>query len=357
VRSVADTMANPPPEPPELIRGMLRRGELMVIGSLRGIGKSWAAMGASVQLASGSGRFLGHHQVLQQANVGYWHGELDPWSAHHRWCLLIDSLGGKMPGDTALVETFEAWRLHVVRLKRPVKVNGQDAHGQVIAAILDDRVEQAIVEHDLGVLVLDPWRVFYAGTEDDSGETEAALSKLRELSLRYGVAFIILHHVVKDAGNLREPEDLWRGSGRLADWASMRVTLLPHYSAADAKKQGMTRKQARRFVDVKYLRRSGETPDDHSMRWNPTTGLWEPWSSGGRPPSPVADSITLVLKLKESGGTCPSTRKAAEAIGVDDETAKKRLEQAESDGVVESFDGPRNATGWRLRLSDATVGG
>ena len=74
MRSIADTIANPPAQPPELIGGLLRRGELLVVGSLRGIGKSWAAMGTGVMLSLGTGRVLGQHPVLRQARVGYRHG-------------------------------------------------------------------------------------------------------------------------------------------------------------------------------------------------------------------------------------------------------------------------------------------
>ena len=96
----------------------------------------------------------------------------------------------------------------------------------------------------LVVLVIDPWAVFYSGRENSNDEAELALAELRRLQLTHGLTVVVLHHFGKSE-SARDPEDLWRGASRLADWASTRVTLLPFYSAAQAKKIGLSRQQAR----------------------------------------------------------------------------------------------------------------
>ena len=105
------------------------------------------------------------------------------------------------------------------------------------------RLEETIAEHRFDLLVIDPWAVYFAGSENSNDETEAALDKFRDLAMRYGLAVLILHHLGK-ATDARDPEDLSRGASRLADWASTRVTLLPHWTDAAAERQGMTRQQA-----------------------------------------------------------------------------------------------------------------
>ena len=44
LRWVVETLADPPPEPSVLVQGLLRRGELCVLGAPRALGKSWWAM-------------------------------------------------------------------------------------------------------------------------------------------------------------------------------------------------------------------------------------------------------------------------------------------------------------------------
>ena len=69
-----------------------------------------------------------------------------------------------------------------------------------------------------------------------------------------GVAVVIVHHIGK-SNEVRDPEDLWRGASRLADCASTRVTLLPHFrSKKDADDQDLNPVQARRYADELFLR-------------------------------------------------------------------------------------------------------
>src|SRR5207253_119878 len=126
------------------------------------------------------------------------------------------------------------------------------------------------------------WAVFYAGEENTNDQVEAALGKLRQLALTHGVAFVLMHHFGKQSGaKPSEPEDLWRGASRLPDWASTRLTMQLHYTESQANKQGMTRQQARRYVDLKFLRRA-EPTEDFSISFDPDTGWWNHWTPWGQ---------------------------------------------------------------------------
>ena len=201
---------------------------------------------------------------------------------------------------------------------------------------MDPRLEATIAEYGFDLLVIDPWAVYYNGGENDNDQAEAALDKFRDLSMRYALAVLILCHLRK-AMESRDPEDLWRGASRLADWASTRITLLPHYSDKQAEAQGMTRQQARRYVDVKFLRRSTPT-DDFSMVLDYDTGWWQRWVA----PAEAADARRthmnvpdIVAALAKAGGHWPSIRKAAGDLGVSQATASGLLRQATATGAVQ----------------------
>jgi hypothetical protein len=192
------------------------------------------------------------------------------------------------------------------------------------------------------VLVIDPWAVFYGGRENSNDEVEAALGKLRELAMRHQLGVVIVLHVGKNT-IVREPEDLWRGAGRLADWCSTRVTILPHYTEAEAARIGYTRQQGRRFVDVKFLRRGEPTPDFH-MAINHQTGWWEAWT-----PNAAAEKVAKPAKARGSASTLlpadvanrcadaggwPSLRAAASSLGVSHTLAEKALQAAIDAGFI-----------------------
>lgn len=352
VRWVTDAQADPPEERPELVEGLLRVGETMVIGAARGIGKSWMAYGLAAQIARGEGNFLGALPVRRSAKVLIAQGELDEWGAYTRW----RKLTGDSPPE-GVAESFDQWRLRVT--SRRVSSGGRDASmnwsesDEYIEAVLDARVEATITEVGFGVLIVDPWRTFFGGKENNNDEAEAGLAKLSELAAKHGTTVVIFAHLGKSTEG-RDPEDLWRGASRLADWAASRVTLLPHFSPAQAEKQGMTRQQARRYVDVKLLRRNGEPTEDFSIAWDPQTGWWDRWGNptvmGGRRKDLLPVEVAKVLE--ECGGEWPSLRKAAEALEMGHQAAQRVLDQAVREDWIQPFEGPNRSTGYRLNPAE-----
>lgn len=349
VRYVTDALLSPPPEPPVLVEGMIRAGELCVIGAPRAIGKSWFAANLAALLSHGDGFLCGALHIARRAKVLIAQGEVDQWESSRRWAMLTGS--GEPPVLAA--ETFDRWRIRVVRRRSSSSGTIDGSHfsdsDEWIDASLDQRLEATIAEHGFEVLIVDPWAVYYNGAENSNDEVEAALDKLRDLAMRYSLAVVLLHHLGK-ATDAREAEDLWRGASRLADWASTRVTILPHWTERQAADQGMTREQARRYVDFRFLRRSTPTPD-FSAVLDPETGWWNRWAA---PSGPVdarrvhLDLADVVDACKAAGGSWPSMNKAAEDLGIAHQTATKLIESAIRFGELETFDGPRGAKGIRL---------
>lgn len=350
-----------PPQPqPVLIHGMLRAGELCVIAAPRGIGKTFFTYNLAKLLASGTGKLMGTLAVERPARVLLCQGELEEWQSHARWQMI----GGK-PVNVA--ETWAPWRIRVQRHRRPNSDGGWD---EWTDAQVDEGLEQAIVDHGVEVLVIDPWRTYYAGSENSNDEVEQALTALTAMARRTGIALVIVHHISgkTDPSRVIEPEDLWRGATRLPDWASTRVTILPHYSAKAAEEAGLSRNAARRHVDVHFLRRA-EPTDDFCAVLNGETGWWERWEGGvpgaghgrgksgqatgsgalGGPGLPdVAEHyVWLVERCASDGGDWTSLKQACAAIGKGSDSTSKLLTMAVRHGLLDEYP-IGNRKGWRL---------
>lgn len=85
LRWVHDALDNPPPEPPELVEGFMRAGEIIAIAAPRAIGKSWLTYNLAALLDRGEGNFLGQLPIRQKVRTLIAQGEIDEWNAWDRW--------------------------------------------------------------------------------------------------------------------------------------------------------------------------------------------------------------------------------------------------------------------------------
>lgn len=368
LRWVHDALDNPPPEPPELVEGFMRAGEILAVAAPRSIGKSWLTYNLAALLDRGEGQFLGQLPVRQKVKTLIAQGEIDEWNAWDRWRFMLDG----QPRPDSVAETFDRWRIRMMQ-RRNVTSDGQGTSftDNWFDALLDPKIENTIREHDFGLLIVDPWAVYYGGQENSNDEAERALDKLRDLAVTTGCAVLIIHHIRGRAmGDGLEPEDMWRGASRLADWASTRVTLLPHYKTEKAwVAAGKNRQQARRFCDVHFMRR-GKATDDFSIEYDPRSGWWRSWTDpteadgatpAAGPSARVWNPVDVGELLDMDGGYWGSLTQASGAMDVTKATAKKYLEMAVAAGVLEECQGTTaGAHGFRVRptgLFDAQAAG
>lgn len=347
VRTIAEALADTTPAPPELVAGLIRSGESTIIGAPRGIGKSFLGMQLALMLAAGTGNLFDRHRILRTSQVLYCHGELDPYSARSRWRRMLTSptwahIANPTP-PPGLSETFTPWRIDLRKTRTTHTTNGITTTTETAIATLDPRLEARISKHKVEVLILDPWASYHGGSENNNDDTEAVLAELRRISLTYNTTVIIIAHFGKNT-DTRDPEDLWRGASRLPDWASNRITLTEHYTKRQRAELELTRKQARRYLNVTYLRR-GAPVDDHSIRRD-DDGYWHDWTPdpGGRPAEhQVSD---LLQALADHGGTFTSQRQAADALGVSRNVIARLLDEAGS--TIEIVNGPNRTQTIRI---------
>lgn len=357
--TLGDLLADPPPAPPEYVEGLIRRGELAVIAAPRAIGKSWLIQQLALLLAAGQGHLFGLIPIVNQARVLLCHGEVDDVEAVRRYRLLAGSPHCPDGPIEGLLNTFDQWRISSTqkRISR-AQPDGTSIATTHTEALLDGRLEHDIVTRDIDVLIIDPWAVYYQGSENSNDEMEAALAELRRLNLKYGLTVIVVHHFGKSTEG-RDPEDLWRGASRLADWASTRISVTAHYTQTQARELGMTRADGRRYVDVTFLRRS--TPIDDLTAERDLDGWFIPWTppdddpagsptdEGGRPADiQIRWTPDEIAALLAADGEWPSLRYASEAMGISKDSAARVLREAVNRAVIVTFAGPNRAIGYRL---------
>lgn len=345
VRWVPDLVHAMPPEPPEIFGGWLRCGELGALAAPRAIGKTWWTYDGATLAAAGPEGFNGithlggHLPVMRKSSVLILQGELDEWGSAQRWqTLTMGGMAGPLPG---VFESFERTRFRVVRSR----VHDEDGTHDFVQGRIDGPLEETIEEYGIDLVIVDPWAVYFAGNENSNDEAEAALELLRGITLRTGVAWLIVHHITgkMERSTWTEPEDLWRGATRLADWASTRTTILPHYTKAQADEMNLDRKEARRYADVHILRRGEPTPDFHCRRGD--DGWWRAWDPAS---NPHADLGRLVKALQSVGGSFASMEEARRVLGMARESAEVLIDHGVQAGLVERFGLSRNAKAVRL---------
>jgi hypothetical protein len=337
VRWLADTLSDPPVPPPVLVDGMLRAGELCVIGAPRATGKTWLGLNLAALVGRGDGYLFGTLQVSRMEKVLVCHGETPPWMAAERWRMLLGD--GPTP---EVADSFERWRVGAVKVRRLVTPpeGSPPFQEESFEGRLDKRLAAAVARHGFGLVVVDPWAVFYAGSENSNDEVEAAVDRLRLLADETGAAIVVVHHLGK-AQDGRDPEDLWRGASRLPDAASTRVTMLPLYSRTQAAERGLPPDEARRYVSVRFLRREAPTPGFNVYLGH--DGWWERCGNESSEAPPTSrsrlsvDDVTAAIAA--DGGRFGSITHAARSLDVSREAAATLLDEAKRAGLVVEVEG------------------
>lgn len=346
IRWVDEAIANPPPEPEVLVTGLLRRGEVTVLGAPRAIGKTWASLNLANICSRGEGQLFGSavYKATTPARVLYLQGELGEWGSASRWAALPNETPEHM-----VAEVFDRLRIRTTNRSVTTVSEGTTYHDSHTDAVVDWRLEPLISEHDIDVLIIDPWATFFAGNENNNDETEAAITALIDIARRQDIAVFIVHHISNktDRGNNAEPEDLWRGASRLADAVSTRMTVLPYFTEKAAAEIGMARMEARKHVKVTTLERNGPSPEMiYSKRdaywWN----AWTP-PEVGRPAEVAVKDVVRVLR-DQPGKAVPSGRRLGALLDKSHGAIERVVELAIAQGLVEEMPGPRNAVGYRL---------
>ena len=187
-------IAAPPPKPPELIRGLLRRGHKMLIAGPSKAGKSFLLMELAIAIAEG-GTWLGFPCV--QGKVLYVNLEIDPASCIDRFIRIYDRLGVVLPHR----ENITVWNLrgHALPLDKLVPILVRRMKDEQFAAVIIDPIYKVIT-----------------GDENNASDMGAFCNQFDKICTEMGAAAIYCHHHSKGAQGGKKAMDRASGSGVFA---------------------------------------------------------------------------------------------------------------------------------------------
>lgn len=184
----------PPPKPPELIRGILRRGHKMLIAGPSKAGKSFLLIELAVAIAEGS-TWLGFSCV--QGKVLYVNLEIDPASCIDRFVTIYGKLGFAPPHT----ENIVIWNLrgHALPLDKLVPILVRRMKDEQFAAVIIDPIYKVIT-----------------GDENNASDMGAFCNQFDKICTELGASAIYCHHHSKGAQGGKKAIDRASGSGVFA---------------------------------------------------------------------------------------------------------------------------------------------
>lgn len=184
----------PPPKPPELIRGILRRGHKMLIAGPSKAGKSFLLIELAIAIAEG-GSWLGFSCV--QGKVLYVNLEIDPASCIDRFVTIY----GKLVFAPPHTENIVIWNLrgHALPLDKLVPILVRRMKDEQFAAVIIDPIYKVIT-----------------GDENNASDMGAFCNQFDKICTEMGASAIYCHHHSKGAQGGKKAIDRASGSGVFA---------------------------------------------------------------------------------------------------------------------------------------------
>lgn len=292
-------------EPPQIVRGVLRAGQIAMLSASSKAGKSWALLASAFAVATG-GTWFGWEAA--QGRVLYINCELTDYDLEVRLKRLADAMG-----INGIPDGLDVWHL------RGLSVS--------LSNILPDILRRQEDKGHYALILPDPLYRFGQGRdENDNGVQAVTMGELGELAERTSAAVIVAHHFSKGAQAGKEHLDRASGAGMFARAPDTIMTLTAH--------------EEPNCYALETTCRSFAKPDPVVVRWQ--YPLWELADEldpadlrrqpGRSPRFTVKDVVSL---LPAEGLTHGDWRAKAEAeLGCKRTTFNTRLAQAKDAGLV-----------------------
>ena len=307
--SLRDFLAGPIPEPPQVLHGVLRAGQVAMLAASSKVGKSWWLKTACISVAAGR-TWLG--MKTTPGDTLYINGELEEYDLQVRPQKLIDALGlGEAPAG------MDIWHLRGEHM----------TIRELVPEILRRQEERS---KPYALIVPDPLYYFNGGRDENDNSAQAqTMGELAELAERTGAAVLVAHHFSK--GNKSQTDHLDRasGAGMFARAVDVFIT--------------MTRHAEEDCYTVETTCRSFARPEPFVVRWE--YPLWrvddsldpydlKPIGHAPRPPRFTVENILLLLP--KQGLTYTDWKVAAEKMhGMKETTFAGLLRKARANGSTE----------------------
>ena len=257
------------PEPPQIIHGVLRAGQVGMMAASSKAGKSWALLSLAMAVSTGS-EWMGWQTT--QGRVLYINGELSRFDMQRRLKELVFALG--LPGVPA---NLDIWHMR-----------GQN---KTIADLIPEVMRRQRAKGQYALVEPDPMYCFGGGRdENDNSEQAKTMGEMSEMAERTGAAVWVAHHFSK--GNKRDTDHLDRASG-----AGMFARAVDTFMT-------LTRHQEEGAYTVETTTRSFARPEKFVVRWE--YPLWsmakdldpeelKKPNQGGRPAKYTPEGLVSVM--------------------------------------------------------------
>lgn len=188
-----DLINRNPPQPPQLIQGLLHQGSKMVLGGGSKSYKTWSLLDLGMSVATGR-PWWGFE--TSQSKVLYINLELADWSFKER----IDSITASRP-ELSKLEKFDVWNL------RGHAVSFEKMRPKIVQKVGDG----------YGLIIIDPiYKVYGSRDENSAGEMGELLNEIECLAVKSSAAVVFGAHFSKGNQAGKESIDRISGSGVFA---------------------------------------------------------------------------------------------------------------------------------------------
>ena len=201
-----DIWDNPPPLAPELIQGVLRQCETMMIQSHSKAGKSFAMIELALAVANGA-KWMGHFPC-NTAKALYVNLELQPSSCFNRFMRVAEKMGL----SKEQVKNVKVWNLRgnhptieKIRDGLPILLNGEN----------------------VGLVILDPIYILEDGDENSVETIMKMMEEIANICKSTGASVVFSHHYSKGDKGSWNAMDRGSGSGAFARSVDALIDMLP----------------------------------------------------------------------------------------------------------------------------------
>jgi len=183
------------PEPPEIIKGLFRSKQIMMLSASSKVGKTWLATRLGLCVSEGQ-PWLGMKTV--KTKTLFINTELSQYDMHKRLGILHNQ---EMPG-------IKPNNFNVLNLSES-KIKG----ARLLAALPE--LCKMIKEAGYGLVIIDPiYQLYGEGTDENSaGDVKNVLDIVKALTLDADVAVVFTHHFSKGSQARKDAMDCFSGSG------------------------------------------------------------------------------------------------------------------------------------------------
>jgi len=334
------------PTPQWVVEGMIPGGEVSLLVSDGGIGKSWLLLALAETIANNGHTFLGHY--CTPGNVVYLDMELD-----QAWCAarvrMIDA-GLLKQGVITQRGGHETFYLESPRITLDGAAKFLDRLPPLpgepeIEPGAFDYLRNIIRQANASVLILDPIAELWGNIDENAAsETSPVLKALRVIARETGAAIVVAHHTNK--GRIEE-----RGSTAIRNAAGAMYILTWHIE------NGM---RTRRLECNKLRHAKEPEPLFLDFVWNDgvltieqlTYSQTEERAKDEKSAAARMDAQLVVQMVAEKPAKHYNKARLMQMLTESEEMSRRQAEdaiaRAEAAGLIVTEDGPRNAKLYRL---------